>query len=149
MKKIPQDMEKFSKTKKLALYFGCTISDIQTPSAAECKFKQIVERNLPKNSMVFHLDNPINKSPKETNGAVNTIIFFRPIQPAIIPPNGAKIMQENPNAAAKIDSSISVKTMMEPLLLSCGNALVGYATMLPFEKELRQTAKTPNTYIGK
>ena len=58
-------------------------------------------------------------------------------------------MQENPNAAAKIDSSISVKTMMEPLLLSCGNALVGYATMLPLEKELRQTAKTPKTYIGK
>ena len=84
--------------------------------------------------------------PKETNGAVNTIIFFRPIQPAKIPPNGAKIMQEKPNAAANMDSSISVKTIMEPLLLSCGNAFVGYATMPPFEKELRQTAKAPKTY---
>ena len=63
MKKIPKDKEKFSNTRKLALYFGCTISDMQTPSAAACKFKQMVERNLPKNSMVFHLDNPINKNP--------------------------------------------------------------------------------------
>ena len=105
----------------------------------------IVVRYLPKNSIIFHLDNAINKNPREIKGEVIKIVFLRPSQAAIIPPNGAKMMAENPNAAAKNDPSVTVKNTIELSFLSWGRALVGYATMLPFEKEQRQTARAPKT----
>ena len=91
------------------------------------------------------MDNAINKNPREIKGEVIKIVFLRPSHAAIIPPNGAKMMAENPNAAAKNDPSVTVNTTIEVSFLSCARALVGYATMLPFEKEQRQTASAPKT----
>ena len=105
----------------------------------------IVVRYLPKNSIIFHLDNAINKNPREIKGEVIKIVFLRPSHAAIIPPTGAKMMAEKPNAAAKNDPSVTVKNTIEVSFLSWGMAFVGYATILPFENELRHTAKAPKT----